>query len=153
MPRETIPSHFFTIIIIRRGHRFLLVQEKKGQWYFPGGGVLPREDLFQAAQRETLEEASISIFIEGIYRLEYIANPDGTSRFRIIFTARPVDDMLPKSEPDEETLQAKWFTVKEIEQLSLRSSEVLDIINDVLNGAAISSTDLLLTNPLKIRTL
>lgn len=153
MPREAIPSHFFTIIVARKGHKFLLVQEQKGQWYFPGGGVLPREDLLQAAERETLEEAAIRVFIEGIYRIEYIANPDSTSRFRIIFTARPVDETPPKSQPDEETLAAKWFTVEEIEQLALRSPEVLQIVQDILNGAAISPRNLLLTNPLRVNNL
>ena len=153
MPREPIPSHFFTIIVARKGHKFLLVQEQKEQWYFPGGGVLPREDLLQAAERETLEEAAIRVFIEGIYRIEYIANPDSTSRFRIIFTARPVDETPPKSQPDEETLAAQWFTIEEIEQLALRSPEVLQIVQDILNGAAISPRDLLLTNPLRVKKL
>ena len=153
MPREPIPSHFFTITVVRKGHRFLLVKEQRGQWYFPGGGVLPREDLFQAAHRETFEEATVPIFIEGIYRIEYIANPDSTSRFRVIFTGRPVDDTAPKSQPDEETLAAEWFTFEEIQKLSLRSSEVITIIDDILNGATIFPTNLLVTNPLKVKNL
>lgn len=145
MARTPIPAHFFTITVVRKGHKFLLVQEVQGEWYFPGGGVLPRESLFSAANRESIEESGIPIFIDGIYKMEYIANSDSTSRFRIIFVGRAIDDTSPKSTPDKETLKAEWKTIEEIEKLPLRSFEVIAIIKDILKGAPIYPRNLLFT--------
>ena len=151
MVRSKIPSYFFTIVVVRKGHRFLVVEEKGGEWYFPGGGVLVKESLFEAAQRETLEESGIKIFIDGIYQIEHIANPDDTTRCRVIFTARPIDDTPPKEVADEETLSASWKTLEEIEKLPLRSNEVVKVLRDIHNGAPIYPKNLLLSERLSVR--
>ena len=108
MTREPIPTWVFALVIVRKGDRFLVVHERKhGQlWYLPAGRIEPGETLAQGARRETLEETGVPVEIDGILRVEHTPHPKGTARLRVLFTAHPVDDTPPKTQPDEESLEA-----------------------------------------------
>ncbi len=138
MARKSIPTWSFVVVIVRKGHRYLLVHERKhGQhWYLPAGRVELGETYAAAAHRETQEEAGIPIVLEGVLRVEHTPGPD-YSRLRILYLARPADDTPPKSKPDSETLGAKWYTIPEIEQLSLRGPEVIELIEAVDRGVPV----------------
>jgi len=140
MSREPIPSWFFVLVAVKRDDRYLLVHEcKHGQpWYVPAGRVEPGEDFITAAKRETLEEAGIPINVTGIVRFDYSPRPDH-SRIRLIVSAVPKDDTPPKSKPDEESLEASWFTLEEIRGLPLRDPEVIDLLAYLENGGSIAS--------------
>ena len=56
---------------------------------------------------------------------------------RVIFAARPADARPPKSEPDDESLEAGYLTLDEIRQLSLRGPEVLRLFEEVAAGAPV----------------
>ena len=144
MARDPIPTWFFVLAVVRRADRFLLVHERKhGQlWYFPAGRVEPGEDFITAAKRETLEEAGVPIEVDGIVRLEHSPSP-GSTRLRLIVSARPADDTPPKSEPDEESLEADWFTTREMESLPLRGREVLRVCTYVDSGGPVLPITLL----------
>lgn len=144
MPRRPVPTWFFAIIIVRRDDRFLLTKERKhGQrWYFPGGRVEMGETIVQAAHRETLEEAGISIVLDGIYRIEHSVAPD-SARMRVLFSARPRDDTPPKSQPDDESLGAGWFRLDELDTLALRGLEVAQMLRWVSAGAPVYPMSLL----------
>lgn len=135
MAREPIPSYFFVLVVVKKDEHFLLVHEQKhGQlWYLPAGRVELGEDFATAAKRETLEEAGIPIELEGVLRIEHSPHPEYT-RVRVIFVARPVDNTPPKSWPDEESLEAGWFTLEEIQELPLRGEIVLESISYIANG-------------------
>ncbi len=135
--REAIPSWYFALVVVRLGHRYLLVHERKhGQgWYLPAGRVEPGETILQAAERETMEEAGIPIVCEGILRVEHTPVQSG-SRVRVFILARPADDTPPKSVPDEETLGAAWVSLEELSEYSLRGSEVREVISYVNQGGA-----------------
>ncbi len=107
MSREPIPTWYFALVVVRLGHRFLLVHERKhGQlWYLPAGRIEPGESFIAGACRETLEEAGIPIVVEGILRIEHAWRSDGTARCRVIFVARPKDDTPPKTVADAESLR------------------------------------------------
>jgi ADP-ribose pyrophosphatase YjhB (NUDIX family) len=143
--REPIPTWFFAVVVVRLGHRFLLVEERKhgGGWYLPAGRVEPGESLASGARRETLEEAGIEIRIDGVLRFEHGVFPDGNARVRAIFVAHPLDDTPPKSTPDEHTLRAAFFTLAEIRELPCRGTEVFDILAAVDAGAAVYPLDVL----------
>jgi 8-oxo-dGTP pyrophosphatase MutT (NUDIX family) len=147
--RDPIPTHFFVLVVVRLGRRFLIVQERKhGQlWYLPAGRVEPGETLFAAACRETLEETGIPVVLEGIIRIEHTPRLGvSASRLRVIFVARPADDSLPKDIPDLESLQAAWVTVKDLgdpARFPLRGEEVRSIFQYVERGGTIHPLGLL----------
>ena len=138
MPDDPIPTYFFALVVVRRGDRFLIVQERKFEqtWYVPGGRVDPGESLAQAAERETLEEAGIRVRLTGVLRLEHSPFPD-TARFRAVFLAEPVDDAPLKQVPDEQSLRAEWVTLDELAQYPLRGPEVETMFRYVADGGTV----------------
>lgn len=145
MAREPIPTWYFALVVVRLGHRFLIVQERKhGQlWYLPAGRVEPGETLVAAAVRETLEESGVPVAVEGIIRIEHTPRPDGTARCRVFFLARPIDDTLPKSVPDDDSLRAAWVTIEDLEKLPMRGDEVRRLFTHVEKGGQIHPLSLL----------
>src|SRR5215468_9001837 len=102
-PRGPIPTWYFALVVVRRGHRFLLTQEHKygSTWSIPGGRVEPGETLAQAAIREVFEETGVPIQLDGVYRVEHTPSSGGgrdrDSRVRILFAGTPIDDTAPKT--------------------------------------------------------
>ena len=145
MTREPTPTWAFALVVVRKGDRFLVVHERKhGQlWYLPAGRVEPGEKLVDGAGRETLEETGVSVEIDGILRVEHTPHPEGIVRLRVLFTAHPVDDTLPKTQPDNESLEARWVTLEELADLPLRGHEVQRIFEDVAAGATVYPLQLL----------
>ena len=145
MAKTPIPTWSFSLVVVRLGPRFLLVHERKhGQrWYLPAGRVEPGKTFFDAAHRETLEEAAVPITLDGIYRVEHTPQPDGSARVRVVFGAHPSDDTPPKSRPDEESLEAGYFTLDEMHALSLRGPEVSTLFAQVTAGAPLYPLDVL----------
>lgn len=144
--REPTPTWSFAVVLVRHGRRFLLVHERKhGQlWYLPAGRVEPGESWAQGALRETLEETGVPVVLEGILELQHTPQPD-SARIRVIFVARPADDTPPKSTPDEESLEAGWFSLEEAAELPLRGGghEVLSLMSRVLEGDPVYPLSLL----------
>lgn len=130
MVRDPMPAWFYALVLVRRGNHFLLVEETDhgGGWYLPAGRVEPGETLHEAALREVREEAGIDVVLNGVYRIEHTVLERGGARVRVLFSAAPVDDRAPKSQPDEHTLRAGWFTRREAADLRLRSSEVTGLL-------------------------
>ena len=144
MPRAPIPTWCFALVVVRKGDQFLIVQESKhGQpWYLPAGRVEEGESFAAAAVRETREEAGIPVRITGLIRVEHSPSRAG-ARMRVIFLAEPVDDTPPKTEPDDESLGAKWINLDEIGRHDMRDGEVAELFQYVLNGGPIHSPDII----------
>jgi phosphatase NudJ len=144
MPREPIPTWCFALVVVRKGDRFLLIQESKyGEpWYLPGGRVEAGESFADAAARETREEAGVPVRVTGVLRIEHSPTKAG-SRIRVLFLAEPADDTPPKSEPDDESLRAEWVALDELPNYALRSEEVAELFAYVANGGAVYPLELL----------
>jgi phosphatase NudJ len=145
MSRLPLPTYFFALVVVRLGHRFLLVHERKHAqlYYLPAGRVEPGERLVDAARRETLEETGVPIELTGILRIEHSAIPEGAVRCRVFFLGHPCDDTPPKSQPDEDTLGACWVALDELDRYPLRGPEVRDIFEYVASGGTVYPLDLL----------
>jgi phosphatase NudJ len=139
MAREPIPTWYFALVVVRRGDRFLLVQEAKHDqlWYLPAGRVEPGETFAAAAVRETLEESGVPVELEGVLRVEHSPREDGYARVRVLFLARPVDDTPPKREPDEHSLRAAWVRLADLPRLPLRGEQVRSILEHVSLGGPV----------------
>ena len=138
MARKPIDTWFFALVVVRKGDSFLLVQERKhGQrWYLPAGRAEPGESLADAALRETLEETGVPVRLLGVLRLEH--SPLGReARVRALFLAEPIDETPPKSHPDDESLQAAWVTLAQLDDYELRGDEVEAMLRYVARGGAV----------------
>ena len=144
MSREPIPTYCFALVVVRSADRYLLVHERNhGQlWYVPAGRVEPGETFAKAAIRETLEEASIAVTLDGILRVEH--TPLGAeARMRVIFIGHPSDDRPPKQVADSESLEAAWVGLADLARYPLRGGEVRTLFEHVANGGAIHPLELL----------
>lgn len=144
MARSPIPTWYFALVVVRRGHRFLLTQEQKygKTWSIPGGRVEPGESLANAAVREVLEETGVPVRLDGVLRIEHSPGDDG-SRVRVIFTGTPIDDTAPKTAADDESLGAAYLTLDEIRARPLRGAELGGVLQSVSDGAQIFPLSLL----------
>ncbi len=151
MAREPIPTWYFALVVVRRGHRYLLTQERKygSSWSIPGGRVEPGETLVTAAVREVYEETGVPIRVDGILRVEHSPREE-TVRMRVLFTGTPLDDTPPKTTPDDESLGAAWLTLDEIRKLKLRGAELGALLEDIEAGRQVFPLALLGNSELSI---
>lgn len=151
MSRPPIPTWYFALVVVRRGHRFLMTQEQKygSTWSIPGGRVEPGESIIDAAVREVVEETGIPVRIDGILRIEHAAN-DSTARVRVLLTGTPLDDTEPKSIADQESLGAAWLTLEEIRSRKLRGAELRALLESVEGGRQVFPLELLGTRELSV---
>jgi phosphatase NudJ len=151
MSRGPIPTWYFALVVVRRGHRFLLTQERKygSTWSIPGGRVEPRETLVSAAIREVLEETGVPVRIDGILRIEHAPSDSGV-RMRVLFAGTPLDDTAPKTIADDESLGAAWLTLDEIREKKLRGAELRALLESVEAGRQMFPLDLLGNSELSI---
>ena len=145
MARVALPTWYFALVVVRRGHRFLLTQERKygSTWSIPGGRVEPGESWTNAAVREVFEETGVPIQLDGVLRVEHTPGDDGDTRVRILFTGSPIDDTPPKTSADEESLGAAWLTLDEIQKLPLRGAELRALLESVASGRQVFPLELL----------
>ncbi len=142
MTRKAVPTWFFAMVVVRLGRRFLVVRERDGRWYLPAGRVEHGEHIFTAARRETLEESGLAVEVEGILRVEHTPS-ETAGRVRVWVVARPCDDALPKQEADKHSMEARWVTREELEDLPLRDDEVRAVFDHVARGGTVYPASLL----------
>lgn len=143
-PRTPIPTWYFALVVVRRGHRFLLTQERKygATWTIPGGRVEPGESLAAAAIREVLEETGVPAKLDGVLRIEHSPG-EGSARVRVIFIGSPIDDTPPRTVPDDESLGAAYLTLDEIRARPLRGAELRMLLQTVADGCQVFPLHLL----------
>jgi ADP-ribose pyrophosphatase YjhB (NUDIX family) len=146
MPHQPIPTSYYAFVIIQKDNKFLLIQECRYQqpWYIPGGKVEFNENILEAAKRETQEEAGIPINLDGILQIEHTTLPNQKAiRLRIIFVAHPQDNTPPKTNPNQHSLNARWFTLQEINQLPLREKNLTQLCQNLSQGQQIYPLEIL----------
>lgn len=143
--RVAVPTWTIALVMVRVGHRVLLVHERKhGQtWYLPGGRVKPGETIIQAAKRKCVEESGVDVVLDGIIAVEQSPSFDGTARLRVLFAGSPADNETPRTVPNEFSLGAAWMTIEEMESVPMRSPGVRDTAVSVLAGGPVYPLSLL----------
>lgn len=132
-----IPTWYFAVVVVRLGHRVLLVEEQDGKgWYFPGGQITDGETMEGAALHKAQQDAGIPIVLEGMLRVEHGVGQGGV-RVRVFYVARPRDDTTPKATSDQYSVRAAWATVRDLDRLKLRGDEVRDVVEHVMGGGPV----------------
>ena len=121
-------------IVVEKDGKILLIRERNGKWNLPAGGMEPDETIKEAAIREAMEEAGISVDVGslvGIYQLL-----DGKQN-SIVFIFRAALKNVGNGE-----LESRWLAVEEIRKIMdhglLRHRLIWDAIMDFVNNAKIS---------------
>lgn len=125
------------LAIVRRGCNFLLVRRANppdaGLWGFPGGKVEGGETFFRAAERELMEETSISAqatsLIDVFDSIHYA--PDGTLAFHYLILAVLCTETSPAlgtAVAGDDAQEVRWFSYDAICQLGTQASERLHLL-------------------------
>jgi ADP-ribose pyrophosphatase YjhB (NUDIX family) len=126
--KQTV-TYIVAVVLLNENNEICLIEEAKKscrhQWYLPAGRVEPNENLTEAAIREAKEETGYLCEPLGVCLLELDEN---ALWYRFTFLARITGDAL-KTQPDEESLQAKWFALNAFQDSSfmktIRSRDIL----------------------------
>lgn len=126
--------------------KFLFVEEmEKKQLVLnqPAGHIEEQENLISAIRRELLEETGLSLSPDHLSGIYYFHRPELSLYFLRFCFVFEVNECLTAIPQDDEILQTYWLTIEELKQQieiepnRLRSSMVLDCINDYLAGKKI----------------
>jgi ADP-ribose pyrophosphatase YjhB (NUDIX family) len=134
MEKEVIQVMVVAGVVIKKDSKYLLLQEKQpkayGLWNFPAGRVDVGESIEQAAIREAKEESGYDVKL--IKEIE-IFHAFATDVVKHAYEAEITGGEL--NFPEDEILDAKWFTFEEITQMKdkLRSEWILGAITMLEN--------------------
>ena len=89
--------------------------------------------------RECQEEAGIQVLMKGILKIEHFSSFGNNRRMLVIYYGEPHDcDAVPKTEADEDSMEAKWVTLKEFEKLDkIRGNHLIKYGNKIEKGQPI----------------
>ena len=132
-------AHATVAAIIRRGRKFLFVEEQTVagvRLNQPAGHLEDGETLLRAVERETLEETGCRFtpeFIVGIYQLRGLDN--GITYLRVSFAGR-CQDADPARALDPEIIRTLWLDHAELKRQRQRhrSPLVQRCVDDFLAG-------------------
>ncbi len=122
-PRPKRPLSIGAGAIVLHDNRVLLVRNirgvTKGRYLLPAGRVNTGEMPDQAAARETFEETSLRVEIEGLMGVRIWVMDDGEHNYFFMFRAKllsPISELLPNL---EEIDDARFFTKEELGALTV----------------------------------
>eukprot|EP00980_Cylindrotheca_fusiformis_P028527 scaffold22607_cov123-Cylindrotheca_fusiformis.AAC.24 len=129
--------------------KYLLIQRKNppdaGKWAFPGGKIDLGEEALVAGQRELLEETNLVAADCLWYPHPFMttdaihANDNGGFAFHYLiahcFAQIKPCDTLPLIAASDDALDAKWWTITEIEEQLQTKNSVSNFVLDVIHRA------------------
>ncbi len=122
-------------VVIKQGGKYLLVQEKQpkayGLWNFPAGKVDLGDTIEHTAIKEAKEEAGFDV--ELVRKIDIFQDNADTPP-KHAFEAKIIGGELKF--PEDEILDAKWFTFEEIKAMQdkMRGPWIIAAINMVENN-------------------
>lgn len=145
MPKCYTQPFIIVGAIVEDNGKVLLVKEAKeiarGLWNQPAGWLDVGEDIITAVKREVKEETGLNFEpkkVLGIYSKVKRNHPvlkTDIHPVKIIFSGEIIGEMKISFDPDE-ILEAKWFTLGELEKMreQLRDENIIDEVKDCLVG-------------------
>ncbi len=115
----TVVEHEGRIVLLKRSN-----EPQKGKWVMPGGYVDRGETIIAAAERETLEECRLRVEIGdlvGVYSYP------GRIAVVVVYRAEYKSGDL---RPEDETLEAAWFSRDDIPWADLAFQSTSDALKD-----------------------
>jgi 8-oxo-dGTP diphosphatase len=123
-PATAVVPSVFCAVRGPDGELLLVRRRDSGTWELPGGQVDVGETAEQAAVRETMEEAGVSVVVTGMVGLftdpgHVVRSSIGTVRqqFVVVFSARPVAG-TPHGDAHE-TSEAAWVQIAALPGLAI----------------------------------
>jgi ADP-ribose pyrophosphatase len=118
-PRVAVGAVVFSndrVLLVRRGQ-----PPSEDLWAIPGGSVEIGETLQEAAEREILEETSITIRArEPVYTFDAIERDDaGKIRFHYVIVDLGADYVTGNPTAGDDALEARWVTAPELNELQV----------------------------------
>ncbi|MDY6761821.1 MAG: NUDIX domain-containing protein [Candidatus Nanohaloarchaea archaeon] len=133
-------SESFRIVcanIIERNGKILLVQEGKehvrGEWNLPAGSLEKGEDVIERAEQEAREETNLEVEPQELVGVYFPSTPEDSSDV-ITFVFNSEYQSGEVEVDGDEILDADWFTLERIENLNLRSSYIVESLEDWEEG-------------------
>jgi len=114
-----------TVLVVCRNKdgKYLVVREGNNKgWGLPGGIVKPPDSFPKAALKIVAKETGLQVELKGILRMEYKIDPkDYFQRIKFVFLTEPIYDQYPKNIADKNIEEARWVSLKEIEELKTKA--------------------------------
>jgi 8-oxo-dGTP pyrophosphatase MutT (NUDIX family) len=120
-------------LIRNSDNQILLVKDTNGEWSFPGGSIDCFEDAEGAAERETYEEAGVTVTVGAT------ACGDATNAFQGYCCTENPSGQTPSidNNVDNEIVDAQWLTRAELDALAdsqLKFPYQRELLEDVVDG-------------------
>ena len=117
MRNKSIQINVAVNCIIKRKNKYLLVQQArpekaKGKWNLPGGKVDIGESFSDALIREVKEEVGLDVIKYSYIGCKHEFPQETLKHFFIVSVFKGIIKF-----PKDELVDAKWFTIKEIENI------------------------------------
>ena len=121
--------------IIKKQQKLLMVKESKrecyGKWSFPAGHLKQEENIFQGAQRETLEETGCKVELKKIFPIiSYKAK--NKNIIIIYFLADVIKENLDYN--TDEILQTQWIDIDEIKNMGKLEFRSYATVNKIIEN-------------------
>jgi len=122
-PKPKRPLSLGAGAVVVHDHRVLLVRNirgvTKGRYLLPAGRVNPNELPDQAAARETFEETSLRVEIDGLMGVRIWVMDDGEHNYFFMFRAKLLSS-ISELKPDlAEIDDARFFSKEELDTLTV----------------------------------
>lgn len=127
-------------IVTDDSNRVLLQKRSdKLAWGLPGGAMELGESAVETVQRELKEEVALDVEVDqlfGVYSKYKDSYPNGDQAQTILLVYLIKSFKKLAQNPDDETLDLKWFTKDEIKNLQIVNQQHRDVLNDYFSGDA-----------------
>jgi len=145
--KEQFKPNTTVAAVIHHQGRFLLVEEYDNNqrvYNQPAGHLESNESLIAAIEREVYEETGLALKPEYLCGIYYFHRPDLKLYFLRFCFVIELDSCLMGHPIDSEIITTHWLSYEQIvaKQQELRSSMVLECIDDYLSGNKIPLSQL-----------